>query len=326
MKLSVLLPVYNAGNFLERAIVSILKQEFTDFEFIIIDDASKDDSAKVIKDFARRDRRIKEVLHSKNTGLSATLNEGLALASAPMVARMDQDDESMPSRLGMQYLFMRNRPKVAVAGSFVYHMGASPGDDRLIRLPVDPAEIKQRLERENCLYHPSVVMNRHMVLEAGGYRQQFKNAEDYDLWLRLSRIHELANIPVPLLRYNFTVDGMTLGRKWEQLYYVFLAQAAFQHSDSPWREIEQMANATHSHQDKDAFLNAVLMGTVTELLKLRRVEEAKQLTKRFGGELGPEKAEEILQRALTAHRKPQEIGGNDWLEEFLAFQASYCRT
>ena len=320
MKLSVLLPVYNAGTLLERAIVSILAQHFSDFEFIIIDDASKDDSAGVIREFASRDPRIKPVFHKNNTGLSATLNEGLALAATPFVARMDQDDESLPSRLGVQYVFARNRPGVAVAGSFVYHMGGTPKHDRLVRLPVSGAEIAKRLESENCIYHPSVIMNRALVLRAGGYRSQFKNAEDYDLWLRLSRVHEMANIPLPLLRYNFTIDGMTLGRKWEQLQYVFLAQAANRNPGKSWTEIEQIANDRYARQDKNTFLNGVLLGTVNVLLNLGRADEARHLTERFGDDLGPEKASQILQTALTTRENQQTTKCGDWLEEFIAFK------
>jgi hypothetical protein len=320
MKLSVLLPVYNAGDLLERAILSILTQDFADFEFIIIEDASKDDSAKVIREFASRDPRIKPIFHKRNAGLSATLNEGLALASTPFVARMDQDDESLPWRLRTQHDFIRSRPAIAAAGSFVYHMGITPEHDRLVRLPVSGPEIAERLKRENCIYHPSVIMNRALVLGAGGYRQQFKNAEDYDLWLRLSRVHELANIPIPLLRYNFTIDGMTLGRKWEQFYYVFLAQAANGASEKPWAEIERMASDQYSKQDKDAFLNCVLSGTVSELLNLGRADEARRLAERFGDDLGPERAEEILRGALIDRDRPQAAELNDWLEEFIALR------
>ena len=285
MKLSVLLPVYNAGNFLERAIVSILSQDFADFEFIIIDDASKDDSAKVIREFASRDSRIKPVYHEKNAGLSATLNEGLELAAAPYVVRMDQDDESLPRRLGMQYVFARSRPNLAAAGSFVYHIGITPKHDTLVRLPVSSADIVRQLESTNCLYHPSVIMNRAMVLKAGGYRQQFKNSEDYDLWLRLRKSHEFANIPVPLLRYNFTIDGMTLGRKWEQSRYAFLAQEANRDSKRSWDEIERIATHRYLDQDKTIFLNHVLLGNLSELLRLGRIDEANQLTERFCGDI-----------------------------------------
>lgn len=319
MKLSVVMPVYNAEKTLEQAIVSILTQDFGDFEFVIIDDASKDNSADMIRSFARQDSRIRPVFHQENAGVSKTINEGVTIAKAPYVARMDADDESLPERLGMQYIFIRNRPSVAAAGSFVYYMGVTPKLDRLFRVPVSPAEIAQKLQDENCIYHPSVIMNRALVLRAGGYKREFRNSEDYDLWLRLHQSHELANIPIPLLRYNFTVDGMSLGRKWEQLYYVYLAKAAHRNAGKPWEEIERIAKEEHARHNKDVFLHDVLLGTLNELLNLGRMEEARKLTERFSGDLGPEKAAQIFRRAALGD-DPQFARGSSWLEEFMALQ------
>jgi len=313
------MPVYNAGKTLEAAIVSILTQDFGDFEFVIIDDASKDNSTEMIRSYAKQDSRVKPVFHQENAGVSATLNEGVTIAKAPYVARMDADDESLPGRLGMQYIFIRNRPSVAAAGSFVYYMGVTPKLDRLFRVPVSSAEINKKLEDENCIYHPSVIMNRALVLRAGGYRKEFKNSEDYDLWLRLHQSHELANIPIPLLRYNFTVDGMSLGRKWEQLYYVYLAKVAFRNAGKPWAEIEQIAKDQHSRHKKDIFLHDVLLGTLNELLNLGRADEARQLTERFSGDLGPEKAAQIFRRAALCE-DPQPSDGAGWLEEFMTLR------
>jgi len=317
MKVTVLLPVYNAGHLLEGAIRSILRQDFEDFEFVIIDDASKDESAAVISRFANEDRRIKPILHKQNAGLAATLNEGLKAASAPFVARMDQDDESLPSRLRIQYTFMNSRPNVAVAGSFVYHMGISREHDRLVRLPVDAMAIKRLLPVENCMYHPSVMLNRALVLRAGGYRREFRNAEDYDLWLRLSRNHDLANIPVPLIRYHFTVDGMTLGRKWEQLYFVFLAQASFMNPDKAWSAIEQIAKDQHSRLLKADFMTGVLNGTMEELLALGYREQAIRLVERFSTDIGPTATADALAKCSEQTRGPAVRGDDDVLVAFL---------
>src|ERR1700685_386485 len=121
MNCTVLLPVYNAGRPLSVAIESILGQEEKQFEFLIIDDGSTDESARVIQDYAARDRRVRPIYHAENLGLAATLNQGLELASSDLVVRMDQDDEALPHRIGTQVRFMRENPDIAVAGSFVYH-------------------------------------------------------------------------------------------------------------------------------------------------------------------------------------------------------------
>ena len=108
------MPVYNGATYLNEAIDSILNQTFNNFEFIIIDDASTDDYVKIIKSYD--DPRIKLIVNKKNIGQSATLNKGLELARGKYIARMDQDDISMPERLKKQMGFMDEYPKFAVPG------------------------------------------------------------------------------------------------------------------------------------------------------------------------------------------------------------------
>jgi glycosyltransferase involved in cell wall biosynthesis len=294
MSVTVLLPVYNGAATLPQAIDSILRQSHRELELLVIDDASTDDSASIISEYARRDSRVTAVLHEQNLGLSNTLNEGLERAQHDLVARMDQDDESLPQRLGAQLRFLEAHPNVAVAGSWVLHMGARPEFDRLVRLPVEHDEIAAILPGENCLYHPSVMFRRHAVLEAGGYRGEFKNAEDYDLWLRLVRKYELANVPQPLLRYRFSVDGMTLSRKWEQLFYFYLAQAAAGDPNIPLDEAREGARRTIRDLDRRWFLMQVAAGTVRELVTLRHWRDAVIVAARFGREVGPRAAISLL--------------------------------
>jgi glycosyltransferase involved in cell wall biosynthesis len=274
MNCTVLLPVFNAGRPLSLAIESILSQEHKDFEFLIIDDRSTDESVRVIEQYASKDDRIRPVYHAENRGLASTLNEGLALAGSSLIVRMDQDDEALPRRIGIQVEFMRENPGIAVAGSFVYHMGAKPEFDRLVQLPVDPDDIANALRSANCIYHPSVIFRRETVLESGGYRSAFKNAEDYDLWLRLARTHRIANIPQPLLRYRFSTAGMTLGKKWQQMYYVKLAMLSNEAPDRPTEELAQAATEALAELGKEHFLEQVALGTVRELVQLHLWRDA----------------------------------------------------
>jgi glycosyltransferase involved in cell wall biosynthesis len=274
MNCTVLLPVYNAGRPLSLAIESILGQEDKEFEFLIIDDRSTDESASVIKQYASRDNRIRPIYHAENRGLAPTLNEGLELARSSLIVRMDQDDEALSHRIGTQVRFMRENPGIAAAGSFVYHMGSKPAFDRLVELPVDPDDIANALRSANCIYHPSVILRREAVLESGGYRSAFKNAEDYDLWLRLVSTHRIANIPVPLLRYRFSTAGMTLGKKWQQMYYVKLAMLSNEAPDRPSEEVASAASAALEELGKEHFLEQVAVGTVRELIALHLWRDA----------------------------------------------------
>jgi glycosyltransferase involved in cell wall biosynthesis len=281
-----LLPVYNGAATLAEAVDSILAQDDDDFELLLIDDASTDSSPAIARRYAHDDRRVRTVLHERNTGLAATLNEGLRLAGNELVLRMDQDDVSLPSRLRVQRSFMGTHPAVAVAGSWVFHMGEQPRFDRLVELPTTPRAVAAKLQQENCLYHPSVVMRRSTVLALGGYRAEFRNAEDYELWLRVSHEHDLANVAEPLLRYRFSVDGMTLGRKWEQLYYVHLAQTVHRNASLGLQEADVLARESLARVRRRSFMSQVARTTATELVALRHWGNAIEIAVRLGREIG----------------------------------------
>ncbi|GBO52273.1 glycosyltransferase [Pseudanabaena sp. lw0831] len=304
VKVSVLLPVYNGGLTLSQAIASILCQNMTEFELIIIDDCSTDNSASIIRQYAEKDSRINPVFHDVNIGLARTLNEGLSLAQSDFVARMDQDDESLPQRLRIQHDYMHGHPEVTVVGSYVYHMGAKQEFDRLVELPSEAEQIKQTLLQYNCMYHPSVMMRRNKICDLGGYQAEFKNAEDYDLWLRVSKIYPLTNITEPLLRYRFSVTGMTLSRKWEQLFYVYLAQACHENEMRSMEFANLKAQEMLKKMDKAYFLREVANGTISELLKLKLWRDAIDLTWKFSIDVGVKKSVHLLMRVVKSYLIP----------------------
>jgi hypothetical protein len=191
---------------------------------------------------------------------------------------------------------MDANPHIAVAGSWVYNMGASRAFDRLVRLPTSPGEIAQTLPRENCIWHPTVMFRRDVVVSAGGYRVEFSNAQDYDLWLRLSRQHALANIPKALLRYRFSVDGLTLGRKWEQIFEIYLAQASASDPSLSIEQASQRARETLAAVDRSHFLLQVALANVRELVALRLWRDAVTVATRFRKEIGFRTSVSLLAR------------------------------
>lgn len=285
MRVSVLIPVYNGSQFLRQSLESILCQTWTDFELLLIDDCSTDSSTEIIAEFAERDPRIRAVYHAKNLGLAGTLNEGLRLAKGTYVARLDHDDEALPDRLRIQVEFLDSHPEVVLVGGSYVNMGLSPNLDRLCSLPTSPDEISRILPRENCICHPAVMMRRQIVLDAGGYRQEFRNAEDYDLWLRLSRVGPLANVSQPVIRYRLTTSGMSYSRRWEQLRYVFLAQESFRSPDVPIEGLEGKVEELLAACDRTYFFDCVARHSVSELQSLGFAEEARQMFLGFETEL-----------------------------------------
>jgi len=199
-EISVLLPVYNAAKFVEAAVLSVLAQSFSDFELIIIDDGSTDGSGPLLQALAATDKRIR-LVQRENRGLIATLNEGIALAKAPLLARMDADDVSLPERLAIQVSRMRVEPDLVALGGGIQYMDAAGRLGRAVPYPSGKA-VDEALLWGAPLAHPAVMLRTHAVREAGGYPALFPHAEDYALWLRLRENGRIDNVPQTLLRYR----------------------------------------------------------------------------------------------------------------------------
>jgi hypothetical protein len=142
-----------------------------------------------------------------------------------------------------------------------------------------------------------------VVLKAGGYRSEFKNAEDYELWLRLARTHDLSNVPEPLIRYRFSIGGMTLSRKWEQLYYIHLAQAMHSHAAISLEEADVLARRSLSDVNRRWFMTQVARGTVSELIALRHWQDAARLSVAFGREIGMPTSAKLLTIVASERRR-----------------------
>lgn len=202
-EVSVVMSVFNGGKYLELAIRSILEQSFQDFEFIIINDGSTDDSEKIIKEFALKDRRIR-LISRENRGLVNSLNEGVNLARAPLIARMDADDIALPSRFSEQLKYLKKNPSIVCVGSDPIIID-DDGDELIhLQTPSTNDMIQHLLLSGHCpIEHPSVVFRKHIFMQLGGYRKKYETAEDYDLWLRMGEVGELANINKPLIKYRY---------------------------------------------------------------------------------------------------------------------------
>lgn len=180
-KVSVLMPAYNAQDYIGEAIESILNQSFADFEFIIVDDCSTDKTWQIIKDYSKKDKRIKPFKNKKNSGVTLTLNNGLKKCSGEYIARMDSDDISMSQRLEKQISYMEKN-NIDVLGAniiFIDENGKSFGKRKYSK------NIKKTIKLESPLAHPTVVFRKKLIDKFGGYEPEFNSAEDYDLWLRL---------------------------------------------------------------------------------------------------------------------------------------------
>jgi len=207
---SVVMSVFNGERFLREAVESILNQSFRDFEFVIIDDGSKDASASILGEYERCDPRVR-VYHQQNRGLVESLIRGCALAQGKYIARMDADDVAVRDRLMWQVEFMESNPGVGILGGLVEFIDAAGSRGHPVRYPLRDAEIQQALLlRRPSFCHPALVLRKEVLVSVGGYRKLFvEAAEDYDLWLRLAEQCELANLGTVILSYRIHPNQLT---------------------------------------------------------------------------------------------------------------------
>ena len=197
-RVSVLMSVYNGEPYLALAIESILRQTFTDFEFIIVDDASTDRSAAIAESFT--DPRVVVVRNETNLQVSRSMNAAMNLARGEYLARMDCDDLSLPTRLERQVEFLDVRPDVGICGTWVRTMGQTR---TVWRYPTDPEQIQAALLFRSVIAHPTVMMRADFLRRYGlRYRDDQFWAEDWDLWQRASFCFPLVNLPEVLLTYR----------------------------------------------------------------------------------------------------------------------------
>jgi len=209
--ITVLMPVYNGFKYLDEAMKSILNQTFSDFEFLIIDDGSTDQSIDQIMLYD--DPRIRLVENKNNLGQSETLNKGINLATGKYIARMDQDDISMPERLKNQFEFMENNLDIDVCGSWLQLMGKYDG---IVELETDSERIKINLLTNQNLAHPSVMIRKSTLVKYQlNYDPTFIVGNDYDLWVRMFEYCSFANLPDPLLKFRMH-DNQYSKILWEQ--------------------------------------------------------------------------------------------------------------
>ena len=205
-RISVLMPAYNSEKYIAAAIESILNQTFTDFEFIIINDGSTDDTAKIVDEYAKRDNRIKFVNNSKNKGLIGVLNEGLNLARGEYIARMDSDDISLPTRFERQIAYMELHPKCGVLGTWFQMFGNATN---IVRHPKRINLLN--LLRDQHVGHPTVMIRKSVIDKYGfRYDPDYKHAEDFELWSRMVMITEIHNLPEILLRYRWADTNISV--------------------------------------------------------------------------------------------------------------------
>lgn len=212
---SVVLPAYNAEHTVVQALASLQAQTFTDFEVVVVNDGSTDGTARVVADLASTDGRIRLIDRAENRGLVASLIEGVAAARGPLIARLDADDTSRPTRLQRQVEQFADDGVVLSATAFTRILP----DGTLLREsrpPVTHGGMAAALAVTNRLNHSAVMFRRSAYDAAGGYDPATFPAEDYDLWLRMMRVGEFRGVDEILVDCTSSPNGVSGTRAEEQ--------------------------------------------------------------------------------------------------------------
>jgi glycosyltransferase involved in cell wall biosynthesis len=201
-KVSVVMPVYNAGKYLHQSIDSVLAQTLHDFELICIDDGSTDGSPEVLQAYASRDARILVLQNERNLGVAVSRNTGMTVARGEYIAIQDADDVSLPQRLERQVAYLQATPAISVLGTAM--LVVDEHEVALRHWPAFETDVVLRclLLVMNPLAHPSVVLRRRVIQEIGGYQKSMAAAEDYEILVRAAAVCKFANLPEVLVRYR----------------------------------------------------------------------------------------------------------------------------
>jgi len=215
---SVIIPVFNCDQYVSDSIKSILSQNFSNLELIVINDGSTDGSWDIIQNYAKQDERIRFVSR-ENKGLVYSLNEGISLSRSDLICRMDADDVSLPERIACQVRRFEESAGLLVLGTQIIECDRDLHALRVSNYPVGDIGIRQLLKMNHSPFaHPTVMMRRSAIRSVGGYRSQFSHCEDYDLWLRLSELNgEFGNLDEAMLRYRRHSESVSKKHSVEQM-------------------------------------------------------------------------------------------------------------
>lgn len=217
-KISVLMSTFNDAKFLSESVSSIIGQSFGDWELLIINDASNDNTETILNDYHNRDVRINFWTNSSQKGLVANLNFALAKASGEFIARLDSDDLwSDKNKLQKQLDFLNDRPEYCMVGGWAEVVGLDNKELYKFTPPAQDENIRKEILSHNCFVHSSILAKKKNILDAGGYNPEQKYVEDYALWLKMGLAAKFANLPEVLVRYRVNPGGITQTKNSSQI-------------------------------------------------------------------------------------------------------------
>lgn len=223
-KISVVMSIYNGEAHLREAVESILNQSFRDFEFITIDDASADGTPAILAEYAKKDGRLRVIRNEANLGLTKSLNKGIRMSAGVYIARMDADDVSYPDRFKLQTAYLDTHPSCGVVGTWGVEIDENGKMLRTVRFPATGAELKKTLIKYNPFFHSSIMLRKKALDDVGLYDESWQCAQDYELYFRIVKRYELANLPLILTAQRRTSQSVTSKKNRRQTLFAIKAR------------------------------------------------------------------------------------------------------
>ena len=249
--ISVIMAVYNAENCVRSAVDSILNQTYEDFEFIIINDCSTDNTLDILKSYS--DKRIKIINNERNLGQTKSLNIGIREAKGEYMARMDADDFAFPAKLERQLNYITKHPEYVAVGTSAHKVYARSGKREMFRGATAPSEVLMRLVYATPLLHVSVMMHKDTILQVGGYDERFLICADYVLWSNLIRKgYKITSLPDVLMRFKVNEESYSMKNK---------ERTIFEYCQSLMENINYLTNLKASYLDVRKLFSMFIVDT-----------------------------------------------------------------
>jgi len=278
-KISVIMSAYNSSEHLEKSITSILEQTFDDFEFIIIDDASTDNSLEIIESLKRGDSRIVVIHNETNIGLTKSLNKGLKIANGKYIARQDSHNISYPGRFKMQYTFLENNESVFLVGSSM--ITVMPNGNTFYWRVVGNKQLKKTFEKKTAIPHPSIMFRN---TKDTFYREKFVYSQDCDFFLNLlSSDKKLACLPDFYIKYWLVPATISYKNRAKQWFFAEKAREFyFQRIKYGKDEYDKFDPDDILKIDMNKTVDKKLLGWAIEAhFKINNYQQVKKLYKRY---------------------------------------------
>lgn len=214
-KISILLPIFNAENYLKEALESILNQSFNNWELVAVNDSSTDRSLEILKHYQTKDKRISFFSVRKQNSLADVLNLGLEKCVGKYIIRMDADDIMLSNRLSLQFEFMEQHPEVVVCGGQIQFIDSKGIEIGFRSYALDDDRLRKTFFLFSPFAHPATIIRKESLEKVGGYENNLQKVEDIMLWFKLAKVGKFANIPQTVLKYRITDNSQSLSNKYE---------------------------------------------------------------------------------------------------------------